>query len=68
VVKKHYEFNWTESLIGKSKGAQLSATATRLIKQFAINIEAPANSYTDKPVHTNGGNGHIMALLAFLAG
>ena len=28
----------------QSKGAQLSATATRLIKQFAINKEAPANN------------------------
>lgn len=28
----------------QSKGAQLSATATRLIKQFTLNKEAPANS------------------------
>lgn len=28
----------------QSQGAQLSATATRLIKQFTINHKAPANS------------------------
>jgi small subunit ribosomal protein S16 len=28
----------------QSKGAQLSPTATRLIKQFTLNKEAPANS------------------------